>query len=216
MGDCCTQSAPPKIKVMYNKGDYTKMKDEPTKINWDELFHPHQDDVNAQWDIFRNLYEKLEMRSQKKVFINGIQSKKHSIPLDSANLRKIKRKNKLWSKIRKDLASEEELQYKKLRNQIRRLTKKAKKLIEKQIAKVVKNNPKKIWGYTQRKLKTCPGIPDLNKGEGQNSSDLYTQTDAEKASEFLRYFSSVFTVENWTMAFHISQSTIIPQNWTIL
>ena len=151
------------------------------------------------------------MRSLKKVFINGIQSKKHCIPLDSANLRKIKRKNKLWSKIRKDLASEEELQYKKIRNQIRRSTKKAKKLIEKQIAKVVKNNPKKIWGYTQRKLKTRPGIPDLKKGESQNSPDLYTQTDAEKASEFLRYFSSVFTVENWTMAFHISQSTIIPK-----
>ena len=134
---------------------------------------------------------------RKKVFINGVQSKKHSIPLDSANIKKIKRKNKLWSKIRKDLASEEEkFHYKKLRNQIRRLTKKAKKHVEKEIAKEVKNNPKKFWGYAQRKLKTRPGIPDLKKDDDRNSADSYTHNDSEKASEFLKYFSSVFTIEN--------------------
>ena len=175
------------------------MSDELCKINWDELFHSHQDDVNAQWELFKNLYEKVEKECvpRKKVFINGVQSKKHSIPLDSANIKKIKRKNKLWSKIRKDLASEEEkFHYEKLRNQIRRLTKKAKKLVEKEIAKEVKNNPKKFWGYAQRKLKTRPGIPDLKKDDDRNSADSYTHNDSEKASEFLKYFSSVFTIEN--------------------
>ena len=82
---------------------------------------------------------------EKKVFINGLESKKHSFLLDSSNLRKIKRKNKLWSKVRKKLASEEEkLQLKKLKNQVRRLTRKAQKIVEKRIAKDVKKNPNKF------------------------------------------------------------------------
>ena len=120
-------------------------------------------------------------------------------PLDSTNLRKIKRKNKLWSKVRKKLASEEEkLQLKKLKNQVRRLTRKAQKIVEKQIAKDVKKNPKKFWGYSQRKLKTRPGIPDLKRdaSDGNISGNNYTQNDCEKAQEFLSYFSSVFTIEN--------------------
>ena len=66
------------------------MRDELCKINWDELFHSHQDDVNAQLELFRNLYDKVEKECvpRKKVFINRVQSKKHSIPLDSANIKK--------------------------------------------------------------------------------------------------------------------------------
>ena len=52
--------------------------------------------------------------------------------MDAKNLRKLKRKNKLWGRIRQKLASEEEnCQYRRIRNQIRRLTRKGRKLIEK-------------------------------------------------------------------------------------
>ena len=80
--NCNIQSTPPKIKVMYDEGDYKKMR---------HLFHSLQDDVNAQWELFKNLYEKVEKECvpRKKVFINGVQSKKYSIPLDSANIKKI-------------------------------------------------------------------------------------------------------------------------------
>ena len=60
----------------------------------------------------------------------------------------------------------------------------------------MKNNPKKFWGYAQGQLKTRPGIPDLKKDDDRNSADSYTHNDSEKASEFLKYFSSVFTIEN--------------------
>ena len=56
------------------------------------------------------------------------------------------RKNKLWGKIRRELASEEEkLQYNRLKNQIRRLTRKGKKLLEKKVAQEAKSNPKSFW-----------------------------------------------------------------------
>ena len=117
------------------------------------------------------------------------------MPLDSKNLRKLKRKNKLWNKIRRDLADEEEkLQYNRLKNQIRRLTRKGKKLYEKNIATNVKSNPKAFWQYTHSKLKTRSQIPDIIK-PGTEDSPTYSQNDTEKAEIFGRYFSSVFTSE---------------------
>ena len=121
--------------------------------------------------------------------------KKLSTPMDRKTLLMTKRKNNLWSKKRKNLASEEQkLQYGKLQNQIRRNTRKARKLIEKEIAKDAKKNPKKFWAYSQRKLKTGTGIPDLLRSDTEETS--YTTNDTEKANEFLKTFSSVFTTEN--------------------
>ena len=96
--------------------------------------------------------------------------------------------------MRKNLATEEqELQYRRLRNQVRRLTKKGKKLLEKNIAKSCKANPKSFWKYAQTKLKTRVGIPDLQL---QNSDDIsYTKNDQEKANILQNFFSSVFTEE---------------------
>ena len=116
------------------------------------------------------------------------------------------------------LATDEEiLQYKKLKNQIRRLTRKSKKILEKEIAKNSKSNPKAFWKYTQSKLKTRAGIPDLmmpggilKSAEGEpdlilpGSSDKkyknyqaskFTCSDQEKADLFSTYFESVFTKE---------------------
>ena len=120
--------------------------------------------------------------------------------LDRKTVSKIKRKNKIWGRIRKGLASEEEsLNYKRIRNQVRKLTRKAKILLERNVAKNAKSNPKHFWRYTQSKLKTRAGIPDLvkpNTGDG-NTSDKqnFTQNDKEKANVFVDYFSSVFTEE---------------------
>ena len=128
-------------------------------------------------------------------YINGKLSKKLSIPLDQTTLHKIKQKNRTWGRIRKELADEEEkLQYNRLRNQVRRLTRKSKKLIEKDIAKNSKSNPKAFWKYSQSKLKTRTGIPDL-VAEDNDDDPIYTRNNQEKTDVFLRNFSSVFTIE---------------------
>ena len=73
-------------------------------------------------------------------------NKKLSTPLDRNKIQKIKKKSRLWSKICMNFASvEEELQYNRQRNQIRRLTRKSKKIMGAKIAKSVKTNPKAFW-----------------------------------------------------------------------
>ena len=188
---------PPKIKIQYDKGDYKSMLKSLQEIDWISEFSKYPDSVQKQWEFFKQKYHETEKTyvPRKNVFINGKMSKKLSTPLDAKSISKIKKKNKLWGKIRKNLATlEEELHFKQLRNQIRSLTRKSKKLIEKKVAKNAKSNPKAFWAYAQSKLKTRAGIPDLVK-PGTEKSPEFSKNDVEKADIFLSYFSSVFTEE---------------------
>ena len=152
------EKEPPILKTMYHKGDYTALNKKLKEVNWTKAFSDSCDDVNKQWAIFKQIYSDAEALyiPKKLVYLNGKLSKKFTVPLDKKNLRG-KRKNKLWGKVRKKLASaEEKLQYNKLRNQIGRLTRKGKKLLEKKIASECKTNPKSFWKYAQHKLTRAP------------------------------------------------------------
>ena len=187
----------PKITVNYEKGNYKALNETIENTDWPELLRDCQDNVNEQWKVFKNIFYEAEKKfvPRKKVFVNGTKSKKLSCPLDRKSLRKIKKKNKIWSKVRKDLTSvEENMQYNRIRNQVRRLTRKAKKSMERNIAKNSKSNPKAFWRYTQSKLKSKSNIPDLLKSDC-NNTNTFTENDDEKAEVLLNYFSSVFTNE---------------------
>ena len=194
---CHSEKQSPKIKVNYHKGDYKSMSTELKSIDWETEFGKFPDDVQKQWDIFVNKYHDIEQKyvPRKTVYINGQSSKKFSMPLNAKNLRMLKKKIRLWSKVRKNLASEEqEISYRRLKNQIRRLTRQGKKLLEKNIAKQAKSNPKSFWAYAQSKLKTRAGIPDLAKTDDKNKT-TFTSSDEEKANVLQDFFSSVFTQE---------------------
>ena len=186
----------PKIQTLFHKGDYKALSEE-LNINWEEELNKHPGRVEDQWNIFKDKFdEAVKNHIPKKIMlINGKPAKKFTIPLSQENLRKIKQKNKLWSKKRKNLADEEQkLNYNRIRNQIRTLTRKGKKLYEKEIAKKSKSNPKAFWKYTRSKLKTKTGIPDLLINP-DSSKKTYTKNDDEKASVLQNFFSSVFTHE---------------------
>ena len=197
---CEKEITPPKIKVCYEKGNYQRLNENLNKIDWTEKLEKFKDDINKQWEIFTNIFYEEEKKfvPRKVVYVNGVKNKKLSTPLDKKTLSKIKQKNKLWSKSRKNLASlEEELKYNKIRNQVRKLTRQGKKFMEKKIAKNAKSNPKAFWNYTRSKLKTQSTIPDM-VNPGTENNPQYTKNDSEKAEVFLNYFSSVFTQETDT------------------
>ena len=91
------------------------------------------------------------------------------------------------------------MNYNRIRNQVRRLTRKAKVLLERSMAKNANSNQKHFWRDTQSKLKTKAGIPDLVKSDGKDrnpqSTQTFTKNDKDKADVFVSYFSSVFTEE---------------------
>ena len=194
---CYMEKEPPILKTMYHKADYTKLSKKLMETDWKCIMSKFPEDVNKQWSTLKQLYSEAEKLyiPKKLVYINGNLSRKFTTPLDRQNLQKLKRKNKIWGRIWKNLASEEEkLHYNRIRNQIRRLTRKGKKIMEKEIARNCKANPKAFWKYAQQKLKNRSSIPDLVK-PGTEHDPVFTTNDQEKAEVFLEYFSSVFTKE---------------------
>ena len=194
--NCNMEKKPPKIISQINKGNYTHMRELLGDIDWEKEMGTSED-VNKIWKIFKDKFYAIEKECvpTKTVYVNGEKSKRLSMPLDRKTLLKIKKKNRVWSKKRRSLATEEEtVQYNKLRNQVRRLTRKAKKLNEKRIAKNSKGNPKDFWKYTQSKLKSRASIPDLEV-ISEDGSVSYAKDDESKANQFQQYFGGVFTNE---------------------
>ena len=194
---CETETNTPQIKSMFQKGDYTKMAKLMNEVKWEELYD-YEDDIDKQWEFFKDRFTEIENQCvpKKLVYVNGKLSKKFSVPLDKKTLAKIKQKNKIWGRIRKQLAADEEkIRFNRLRNQIRGLTRKSKRIIEKEVAKNTKANSKAFWKYAQSKLKTRAAIPYLVTSDDEDDEPTFTKNEQEKADTFLKNFSSVFTVE---------------------
>ena len=156
-------------------------------IDWDAEFSKRKGDVQAQWDIFTiKIREVVERCIPKKVMS---ERSKNPGPLNVKIRAKIRRKNRLWKKylLTRDVQAYQE--YCRLRNQVRRLIRKAQK---KCIISQIKENPKKFWQYAQAKMKTRTGIPNLIKYE---LKDDITNSDLEKAQLLADYLSSVSTRE---------------------
>ena len=83
--------------------------------------------------------------------------------------------------------------YVKLRNQVKNMIRKAKAVMEKDIAKDVKNNPKRFWKYANSKSKTKSGISELKYKLGKEI--ITTKGDMDKTEILAEFSSSVFTIE---------------------
>ena len=79
-------------------------------INWEDEFNKYPDDIEKQWDFYKDKFCEAEARCvpRKIVKINGNYSKKFSIAHSQKNLRKLKKKLLSGLKCAKKLASEEE------------------------------------------------------------------------------------------------------------
>ncbi|KAK3094441.1 hypothetical protein FSP39_001785 [Pinctada imbricata] len=88
------------------------------------------------------------------------------------------------------------IEYVRARNQTKKIVRKAKIQMEKEIAKDVKTNPKKFWQYANSKRKAKSGISELKytSQDGEQKIKM-TCSDKEKAEVLANFFSSVFTKE---------------------
>jgi len=81
--------------------------------------------------------------------------------------------------------------YVKARNQLKREVRKAKRNLEKTVAKEAKANPKGFWKFVNSKLSSGTSIGELEDEHGSLTSD-----DKERAEILSKFFTSTFTVEN--------------------
>ena len=180
-------------KFLYDKGDFAKMKN-MLDVDWEEKLSEYQDDVQGMWDCFYSTLTKAEKECiPQKIIIKGKYKKQMRIPLDHKIIGKVKKKHRAWQRFMETAEGEKYEEYVRYRNQVRNLTRKAKRNLEKAIAKDVKNNPKRFWKYVNNKTKTRSVVPDLEY-DNDGTKEI-TTSDIEKAQVLARYFSSVFTKE---------------------
>ena len=177
--DCLTND---KQVYQYNKADFEKMKD-MLRLDWNVLLD--KENVDDQWKLFEGEIHRVvdECVPTKCIKLNG----GNRIKQESKSLRtKIKRKQRLWNRYIKDGDQEAKLEYNRVRNQIRGLTRKIVKKHEKKLADSVKTNPKSFWNYVKKKTKTKTSITDLYV---DSNNIILTKTNSEKANVLADFFS---------------------------
>ena len=132
--------------INYDKGDYVNMS-EFLKIDWDEFLG--QKDIASQWSSFR---EKLSEASEKYIPKNIINKdnktkKRHNLPIKTNTKAKIKRKQRLWNNYLQTGEERYTVEYNKLGNQVRGITRQTIKNHEK-ILPVVLKLTQKSFGTT--------------------------------------------------------------------
>ena len=115
----------------------------------------------------------------------------HHVELNRTARAKLREKERLR---KTDLNTQDNvyLQYKKVSNQLRTLTRKSIKFVERENSNQVKDNPKAFWKYVNNKRKNNVKIPSLHKFG--NKEEL-VESDVDKADTLTSKFSSVFNVE---------------------
>ena len=172
------------------RADYENIKKQLNEIQWKAQLEGKT--ANEQWNYFKekitNIFDKYVPKKTIKT------DRKKSIPYNKKVLVKIRKKHHLRRKAIETNDPAVRLQYNKIRNQVRTLTRTITNEYEKKIARNAKEDPKAIWRYINSKSKTKEGIGNLLQDPTDKNSKI-VETDKEKAEVLANYFSRTFTRE---------------------
>ena len=112
-----------KARFCYDKGDYIKL-NELLDIDWNTTLNQNKENINGQWEQFKAIYQDAVKQCipTKKTRAGKYQ---HPVPLDIQTRTKMKRKCRLWKDYMAARNPATYRAYCTLRNQVRRLTRKA-------------------------------------------------------------------------------------------
>ena len=177
----------PVPKYSLDKGDYNSMRSKLDSIDWNLIFlnNDNIDDVNAQWNIFKDIYNDLVSTFIPIKFskIENSDKNKYNKEIIIA----VKKKHRLWQRFIETKSGEKYIEYAKARNKAKGLIRSFHRNINKKIANDIKNNPKRFWAYVNSKTKYKNEIPNLIIDESPNDVKL-TNNNLEKAEILSNFF----------------------------
>ena len=95
---CYTEvSASKTMKYYYEKGDYENVRNKLENVNWHDILGDGS--IHGQWLHFKEYIKSLEDECIPHRLITKFRKHKGKFPMDSASLRKIKKKHTLWKKV---------------------------------------------------------------------------------------------------------------------
>ena len=117
-----------KTRFQYDKADYSEMK-RVMDIDWKTEFEKCEDNVEEMWRVFTRKMREAEKFIPKRTikFSSNSSSNKNKYkrPFDRKSLCRIKRKSRPWEKYCQTNDGHVYLEYRKVSNQVRRITRKA-------------------------------------------------------------------------------------------
>ena len=145
-------------------------------------------DAEEGWECLKDLLLKLE---EKHIPLKTT-SKKGKHPYSNASLRRVKRKkDQLYGRYRRTGGEGALANFKRAKNDLRKLTRQLRKDHENKLAHNVTKNPKIFWKYVRSKQKTRVRVEELEKEDGTRA-----HSSREKAEALNQFFRGVFTVED--------------------
>ena len=180
-----------KSKFVYDRGNYEALKND-LKDRWSDISGDDYD-IDSLYHLFLEHYNSLVE--------NHIPQTQRVISTQTCELKpylghhvksQIKIRQRRWTRYLETRCPVKYEQYKTQRNYVKKLTKKALKQAQKDLAKKIKGNPKRFWAHVNSKRKTRETIPELIS----NNKSRKATTDIDKAETLSKYFQSVFVKED--------------------
>ena len=182
---CYNEEGESKLAPNYHKADYEVIRERLKETDWVTLLRgTFLDGYVCFTSILREA-----MKGCVPNKINGKKKKNMYLTTDAIRIKD--RKNKLGRCYKKSGLNYDLSRFRRVKNQLRSLTRRLRKKFENDIAKDAKSAPKKFWSYVHSRTKTRSKIPILRKKDGSTAV-----TPLEKAETLNEFFSSVFTDEN--------------------
>jgi hypothetical protein len=181
-------------KFNYQKGNYDDLK---VYVAENIKLADNSDDVCGVINLWNKLHDTLDIgvKSNIPVIKSSTWRRKESwrFPISNDLRQIICRKHRLWTRYQETKDSKFLNEFKHCRNLIRKETRNLTHKVQLDIAKSCKQNPKKFWQFVKSKTQSSSGIGDLRIKIGNNS--VLVDDDSEKAEQFSRYFSKIYTLE---------------------
>ena len=175
-------------RLNYYKADYDGIRKE-LDIDWGSLLQDKG--TNDMLELFMN---KLNYAINKHIPKSKSKNTKGNVPLSKETVKSIKRKHRMWERYMEVRSEEKYREYCKARNKVKKLTRKERKKMEKQVAESAKSNVKNFWKYVNSKRKSKGGISELHVKTLDGT--FIASSDQDKAEVLANFFSSVFTEED--------------------
>ena len=183
---CGTNVEETRTRYNFSKADFEGLSKYLSNINWEKELQNH--DTDSMWNVLKSKIHEATEIFVPKTKHKGKRRKKW---MDKGTLATVRKKHKLYRRWLQTQDGKDYQEYCKIRNKAKRDCRKAKRKLEKEVAKDAKRNPKRFWSYTKEKTKTKSGVADLKKPDGSK-----TNSDQEKAELLNNFFESVFTTED--------------------
>ena len=189
------------LKYNYHKGDYNKMNNFLSLINWDNVF-------NTETDL-NNIYERVIsiIHTAIKAYVpKSKKSVKPSLPRKVKKLLKIKQRT--YAALRKNQATKEE--YRRAEKSYKQAVITNNTSYERKISN--SSNKNLLYGYMNKKLKNKSTMPPLRSPDGVTVSEA-----KQKANLLNEEFQSVYTQDDGNLpVLPTPCNDIIPMDWTVI